>query len=102
MHRPHQAGHGSWGGVRPPATVPDLVSSGRPAAPSARPAGPRAAASSPDGTPAPLADWMDSHRYVLGLWLDRLIETGDPDDLISMVHRQYAWLTLMREQIDPG
>lgn len=55
--------------------------------------------SSPDDNPSPLLDWVDTQSHVLGLWLDRLIEDGDPEDLISMVHRQHAWLRLMREHL---
>lgn len=57
------------------------------------------AVSSPAEQAGPLGDWIDSQANVLGLWLDRLIETGDPGDLISMVHRQQAWLQMMREQL---
>lgn len=47
----------------------------------------------------PLRDWIESQTSVLGLWLDRLIEEGDPGDLISMVHRQQMWLEMMRERL---
>jgi hypothetical protein len=60
---------------------------------------PPQAVSSPAEPAGPLGDWIDSQANVLGLWLDRLIEAGDPGDLISMVHRQQAWLQLMREQL---
>jgi hypothetical protein len=50
----------------------------------------------------PLGDWIDSQANVLGLWLDRLIEQGDPADLISMVHRQQLWLELMRGRLNKG
>ncbi len=49
-----------------------------------------------------LGDWIDSQANVLGLWLDRLIEQGDPADLISMVHRQQLWLELMRGRLQKG
>jgi hypothetical protein len=39
---------------------------------------------------------------VLGLWLDRLIEQGDPGDLVSMVHRQQAWLEMLRARMGRG
>ncbi len=63
------------------------------------PAPPLHVVSSPAAATGPLGDWMDSQANVLGLWLDRLIEAGDPADLISMVHRQQAWLQLMREHL---
>jgi len=59
------------------------------------------AVSSPAVKAGPLGDWIDSQANVLGLWLDRLIEAGDPADLISMVHRQQAWLQLMRNHLGP-
>jgi len=31
-----------------------------------------------------------------GLWLDRLIAEGDPDDAISLLHRQAAWRGLLQ------
>lgn len=55
--------------------------------------------SGPVSGKSPLCDWIDSQANVLGLWLDRLIEQGDPDDLVSMVHRQQAWLELMRDRV---
>lgn len=55
--------------------------------------------SSPAIAEGPLRDWIESQTSVLGLWLDRLIEEGDPGDLISMVHRQQLWLELMRERL---
>lgn len=57
------------------------------------------AVSSPVSGKGPLCDWLDSQTHVLSLWLDRLIAQGDPDDLISMIHRQQAWLELMRERV---
>lgn len=56
-------------------------------------------ASSPDDDTSPLLDRVDTQSHVLGLCLDRLIEDGDPEDLISMVHRQQTWLRLMREHL---
>lgn len=63
------------------------------------PAGP---VSSPMPVSGPLCDWIDSQANVLGLWLDRLIAEGDPGDLISMVHRQQAWLELLRARMGRG
>ncbi|MFN7180837.1 hypothetical protein [Hyphomonas sp.] len=60
------------------------------------------AVSSPVSGNGPLCDWIDTQAGVLGLWLDRLIEQGDPDDLVSLVHRQQAWLELMRDRIRRG
>ena len=62
------------------------------------PFAPLDAVSSPAVKAGPLGDWIDSQANVLGLWLDRLIEAGDPEDLVSLVHRQQAWLQLMRER----
>ena len=47
----------------------------------------------------PLRDWMNTHRKVLGLWLDELVAKGDPDDLVSMIHRQEMWLAMMQERV---
>lgn len=60
------------------------------------------AVSSPVSGKGPLCDWIDTQAGVLGLWLDRLIEQGDPDDLVSLVHRQQAWLELMRDRVGRG
>lgn len=56
--------------------------------------------SSPASVEGPLRDWIESQVNVLGIWLDRLIEEGDPGDLISMVHRQQSWLELMGMQLE--
>lgn len=45
-----------------------------------------------------LQDWLDSQRLVMSIWLDRLIAEGDPQDLISLIHRQAAWLDLMKNR----
>ncbi len=63
------------------------------------PAGP---VSSPVPVSGPLCDWIGSQANVLGLWLDRLIAEGDPGDLVSMVHRQQAWLELLRDRMSRG
>ncbi|MCA8899621.1 MAG: hypothetical protein KDA53_00050 [Hyphomonas sp.] len=49
-----------------------------------------------------LSDWMATHTRVLGLWLDRLLEEGDDADLISMIHRQHAWLCMMQARSERG
>ncbi|MEZ5986678.1 MAG: hypothetical protein R3B94_12090 [Hyphomonas sp.] len=49
-----------------------------------------------------LKEWMGSHTRILGLWLDRLLEEGDDADLISMIHRQHAWLSMMQVRLDHG
>lgn len=49
-----------------------------------------------------LKDWMGSHTRILGLWLDRLLEEGDDEDLISMIHRQHAWLSMMQARMERG
>lgn len=55
--------------------------------------------SSPMPVSGPMCDWIDSQANVLGLWLDRLIAEGDPGDLISLVHRQQAWLQMLQAHI---
>ncbi|MGA1342556.1 MAG: hypothetical protein ACO33A_05835 [Hyphomonas sp.] len=47
----------------------------------------------------PMCDGTGSQPGVHGLWLDRLIEEGDPGDLISLLHRQQAWLELLRTRL---
>lgn len=37
-----------------------------------------------------------------GLWLDSLIANGDPDDLISLLHRQAAWRGLLSHGNPPS
>ncbi|WP_139792281.1 hypothetical protein [Henriciella litoralis] len=49
--------------------------------------------------PARVLDWIDSQANVTKLWLDQLIAEGDPNDLISLIHRQAAWLDLMRSRL---
>jgi hypothetical protein len=50
----------------------------------------------------PLCDRIRSQANVPVLWLGRLIAEGDPGDLISMVHRQQAWLELLRARTGRG
>lgn len=49
-----------------------------------------------------LADWMETHTRILGFWMDRLIEDGDSEDLVSMLHRQHTWLALMQDRLGRG
>jgi hypothetical protein len=49
-----------------------------------------------------LKDWMGSHTRILGLWLDRLLEEGDDAELVSMIHRQHAWLSMMQVRMERG
>jgi hypothetical protein len=42
-----------------------------------------------------LRDWMETHTRILGFWMDRLIEDGDSEDIVSMLHRQQSWLAMM-------
>ena len=42
-----------------------------------------------------LRDWMETHTRSLGFWMDRLIEDGDSEDIVSMLHRQQSWLAMM-------
>ena len=59
-----------------------------------------ALAEAPTGHSA-LENWLSGQRAVLSLWLDRLIAEGDPDDLISLLHRQAAWLDLIQARRAP-
>ena len=47
----------------------------------------------------PMCEGTGSQAGVQGLWLDRLIEKGDPGDLISLLHRQQAWLEMLRTRL---
>lgn len=49
-----------------------------------------------------LKEWMGSHTRILGLWLDRLLEEGDDGELVSMIHRQHAWLSMMQARMERG
>ena len=60
------------------------------------------AVSSPMPVSGPMCDWIESQANVLGLWLDRLIAEGDPGDMVSLVHRQHAWLELLRARLGRG
>lgn len=46
-----------------------------------------------------ILDWVESQSRVTRIWLDELIAEGDPDDMVSVIHRQAAWLELMRERL---
>ena len=46
-----------------------------------------------------LLSWLESQCSVTRVWLDRLIAEGDPDDLVSVLHRQAVWLDLVRERL---
>lgn len=57
-------------------------------------------------TPARLSDdqqrllaWIESQCGVTQLWLDQLVASGDPGDLVSLIHRQAAWLELIRDRL---
>lgn len=45
---------------------------------------------------------MHTHAQVSGFWLDRLIATGDPEDTVSMLHRQQSWLAMMQDRLAGG
>lgn len=49
-----------------------------------------------------LKDWMETQTRVVGFWMDRLIEEGDSEDLISLLHRQYAWMAMMQDRLARG
>ena len=46
-----------------------------------------------------LIDWVESQASVTRIWLDQLIAEGDPQDLVSLIHKQAAWLDLMRTHL---
>ncbi|MDX1294281.1 MAG: hypothetical protein R3265_15810 [Hyphomonas sp.] len=49
-----------------------------------------------------LRDWMETHTRILGFWMDRLIEDGDSEDIVSMLHRQQSWLAMMQDRLVRG
>lgn len=53
----------------------------------------------PSGCNMRILDWVESQSRVTRIWLDELIADGDPDDMVSVIHRQAAWLDLMRERL---
>ncbi|HIG22910.1 MAG TPA: hypothetical protein EYG02_09620 [Henriciella marina] len=60
---------------------------------------PVSGATSPTRGQGRLLDWIDSQAKVTRIWLDQLIAEGDPDDMISLIHRQAAWLDMMRSRL---
>jgi len=64
--------------------------------------GPAGPVSSSMPASGPLCDRIRSQANVPVLSLGRLIAEGDPGDLISMVHRQQAWLELLRARTGRG
>lgn len=46
-----------------------------------------------------LLDWMETHSRIMGFWLDRLIADGDEGDVVTMLHRQHAWLGMMQDRL---
>lgn len=60
---------------------------------------PMSGATSPARGQGRLLDWIESQAKVTRIWLDQLIAEGDPDDMISLIHRQAAWLDMMRSRI---
>lgn len=59
----------------------------------------RQSGSEGQAAPKRLLDWIDSQSKVTRIWLDELIAEGDPNDMISLIHRQAAWLDLMRSRL---
>jgi hypothetical protein len=87
----------------PPPEAADA--SGLPGICRARPVnmpGPAGPVSSPMPASGPLCDRIRSQPNVPVLWLGRLIAEGETGDLISMVHRQQAWLELLRARTGRG
>ena len=60
---------------------------------------PVSGATSPIRGQGMLLDWIDSQAKVTRIWLDQLIAEGDPDDMITLIHRQAAWLDMMRSRL---
>jgi hypothetical protein len=59
--------------------------------PQDKPSGHISSVSSPTDEPAAHSASASSP----GFWLDGLIAEGDPDDVISLLHRQAAWRGLL-------
>lgn len=55
--------------------------------------------SRPSSRPSRLLDWVESQACVTRVWLDELIAEGDPQELVSLIHRQAAWLDLMKQRL---
>lgn len=51
------------------------------------------------GEKDPVLSWLESQSSVMELWLDRLIADGDPDDMVSLLHRQAAWLDMAKNRV---
>ena len=49
-----------------------------------------------------LRDWMETHTRILGFWMDRLIEDGDSEDIVAMLHRQQSGLAMMQGRLVRG
>tara|TARA_R100000365_G_C2745722_1_gene74702 strand:- start:942 stop:1106 length:165 start_codon:yes stop_codon:yes gene_type:complete len=47
-------------------------------------------------------DFMERHTQVSSVAIDGLLESGDPDDVISMLHRQQSWLAMMQDRLTRG
>ncbi|KCZ52598.1 hypothetical protein HY29_04780 [Hyphomonas beringensis] len=47
-------------------------------------------------------DFMQRHMQVSSVAIDGLLESGDPDDVISMLHRQQSWLAMMQDRLAKG
>ena len=58
-----------------------------------------AMAEAQDGGKVRILDWVESQSRVTRIWLDELIAEGDPNDFATLIHKQAAWLDLMRERL---
>ncbi len=46
-----------------------------------------------------ILDWVESQSRVTRIWMDQLIAEGDPNDLVSVIHKRAAWLDLMHQRL---
>ncbi|KCZ51203.1 hypothetical protein [Hyphomonas pacifica] len=49
-----------------------------------------------------MQDFTQRHTQVSRVAIDGLLESGDPDDVISMLHRQQSWLAMMQDRLTRG
>ncbi|MEL7481913.1 MAG: hypothetical protein AAGJ29_10155 [Pseudomonadota bacterium] len=47
-------------------------------------------------------DWMESHARIMDFWEGRLVADHARPELISILHRQAAWLRLMIREVAKG
>ena len=47
-------------------------------------------------------DLTETHSRVPGFWMDRLLEVGDSEDIVSMLHRRQSWLAMLQDRLARG